>query len=107
MDRDGAWDAMERALAAWQDRGYDNRVAAQSVLTMPFYRPWLRLKDVKIPMLMIGATGDTVAPFVSDKVRRVGNPHVQVIEIDANHFDPYFDPLFPEVLGYQLRFLRR
>jgi hypothetical protein len=37
----------------------------------------------------------------------VGNPHVQVIEIDANHFDPYFDPLFPEVLAHQLKFLRR
>lgn len=68
----------------------------------------VRLRNhVKIPMLMIGATGDTVAPFVSDKVRRVGNPHVQVIEIDANHFDPYFDPLFPEVLAHQLTFLRR
>lgn len=107
MDRDGAWNAMEIALDALTGRGYDNRVAAKSVLTMPFYRPWLRLKDVKIPMLMIGATGDTVAPFVSDKVRRVGNPQVQVIEIDANHFDPYFDPLFPEVLAHQLKFLRR
>lgn len=107
MDRDGAWNAMELALAALTGRSYDNRVAAKSVLTMPLYRPWRRLKDVKIPMLMIGATGDTVAPFVSDKVRRVGNPNVQVIEIDANHFDPYFDPLFPEVLMHQLKFLRR
>ncbi len=107
MDRDGAWDAMEVALKTYPDHSYDNRVAAKSVLTMPLYRPWRRLKDVKIPMLMIGATGDTVAPFVSDKVRRVGNPHVQVIEIDANHFDPYFDPLFPEVLAHQLRFLLR
>lgn len=107
MDRDGAWDAMEIALAAWGDRAYDNRVAARSVHTMPFYRPWRRLKHVKIPMLMIGATGDTVAPFVADKVRRVGNPQVQVIEIDANHFDPYFDPLFPQVLAHQLRFLAR
>lgn len=38
---------------------------------------------------------------------RLRNPHVQVIEIDANHFDPYFDPLFPEVLAHQLTFLRR
>jgi pimeloyl-ACP methyl ester carboxylesterase len=107
MDRDGAWQAMELALEAWQGHRYDNRVTAQSVLTMPLYRPWLRLKDVKIPMLMIGATRDTVAPFVSDKVRRVGNPHVQVVEIDADHFDPYFDPLFPEVLAHQLKFLGR
>ena len=71
------------------------------------YRPWLRLKDVKVPMLMIGATGDTVAPLVSDKVKRVGNPQVRVIEIDANQFAPYFDPLFPMVLAHQLKFLRR
>ncbi|MCA7951375.1 alpha/beta hydrolase [Burkholderia seminalis] len=107
MDRDGAWDALEIALEDWKYGSYDNRVAAKSVLTMPFYRPWQRLKDVKIPMLMIGATRDTVAPFVSDKVHRAGNPHVRVIEIDANHFDPYFDPLFPEVLAHQLNFLRR
>ncbi|MEY4428907.1 MAG: hypothetical protein RLZZ182_1596 [Pseudomonadota bacterium] len=107
MDRDGGMDAMRAALAAHPDRKYDNRVAARSVLTMPFYRPWLRLKDVKIPMLMIGATGDTVAPFVSDKVKRVGNPNVQVIEVAANHFDPYFNPLFPEMLAHQLKFLRR
>lgn len=107
MDRDGGWDAMEAALATYPDHKYDNRVAARSVLPLPLYRPWQRLKDVKIPMLMIGATGDTVAPFVSDKVRRVGNPHVQVIEVHANHFDPYFDPLFPEMLAHQLKFLRR
>lgn len=107
MDRDGGWEALEAALAAHPDRKYDNRVAARSVLSMPLYRPWLRLKDVKIPMLMIGAMGDTVAPFVSDKVRQVGNPHVHVIEVDANHFDPYFDPLFPQMLAHQRQFLNR
>ncbi len=107
MDRDGGLQALQAALAAHPDRKYDNRVAARSVLPLPLYRPWLRLKDVQIPMLMIGATGDTVAPFVSDKVKRVGNPNVQVIEVAANHFDPYFDPLFPGMLAHQLKFLRR
>lgn len=107
MDRDGGWEAMELALAAWKDHGYDNRVAARSIYTMPLYRPWLRLKDVQIPMLMIGATRDTVAPFVSDKVYQVGNPNIEVIEVDANHFDPYFDPLFPKILALQLKFLLR
>ncbi len=107
MDRDGAWEAMELAQAALKDQGYDNRVAARSIYTMPLYRPWLRLKNVKVPMLMIGATRDTVAPFVSDKVYRVGNPNIKVVEIDADHFDPYFDPLFPEMLALQLKFLLR
>lgn len=107
MDRDGAWEALRLALDAWPGHAYDNRVAARSVLTMPLYRPWRRLKDVQVPMLMIGAKGDTVAPFVSDKVRRVGNPQIEVAEIEADHFDPYFDPLFQQVLGHQLRFLQR
>ena len=107
MDRDGAWDALQRALSAWPGRHYDNRVAARSALTMPFYRPWKRLKDVQVPLLILGATGDTVAPFVADKVARVGNPKLQVVEVDANHFDPYFEPLFPQVLQHQLAFLAR
>jgi hypothetical protein len=44
---------------------------------------------------------------VSDKVKRVGNPNVQVIEVSANHFDPYFEPLFPEMLVHQLKFLKK
>lgn len=107
MDRDGAWDAMTLGLEAEHDRAYDNRVAARSVLTMPFYRPWKKLKQVKVPMLMVGATRDTVAPFVSDKVRQVGNLVIEVVEIDADHFDPYFDPLFPSVVERQLGFLNQ
>jgi len=107
MDRDRAWDAMERALAALPGHRYDNRVAARSTLTMPFYRPWKRLGQVRVPLLIVGATRDTVAPFVADKVARVGNPQVQVIEVDADHFDPYFEPVFPQVLRHQLAFLER
>lgn len=107
MDRDQAWDALNKGLAAWPDRRYDNRVAARSVLTMPWYHPWKRLGQVDVPMLLIGARGDTVAPFVADKIARVGNPKLEVVEIDGNHFDPYFEPLFPGVRDLQLRFLQR
>ncbi|MDE2402902.1 MAG: alpha/beta hydrolase [Burkholderiales bacterium] len=105
MDRDKAWEALELALAALGKK-YDNRVSARSVLTMAPYRPWTRLKQVGVPMLIMGATADTVAPFVSGKVHRVNNPHLQVIEIAADHFDPYFDPVFPQMIERQLAFLR-
>lgn len=107
MDRDGAWEALNMALAEWPNRRYDNRVAARSTLTMPWYRPWKRLAQVDVPMLIIGARGDTVAPFVSDKIASVGNPKLEVVEIDGNHFDPYFEPVFPGVCDLQLRFLQR
>lgn len=105
MDRDQAWDALELGLAAHDNKKYVNLVTARSALTMAFYRPWTRLKDVKIPMLIVGATRDTVAPFVADKVRRVANPHLQVMQIEADHFDPYFEPYFPHAITPQLAFL--
>lgn len=106
MDRDRAWDALTTAIKALNDNKYDNRVTARSLLTVAFYRPWTRLKKVDLPMLIVGATRDTVAPFVSDKVRGVRNPNLQVIEMDADHFDPYFDPFFPQMIGHQLAFLK-
>ncbi|KXO82769.1 alpha/beta hydrolase [Acinetobacter venetianus] len=107
MDRDKAWEALQTALKAHDGKKYDNRVTARSLLTVSFYRPWKKLKDIKIPMLIIGATRDTVAPFVPEKIKSAGNPLLQVIEMDADHFDPYFEPYFPKTVGYQLKFLEQ
>ena len=105
MDRDNAWEALQMGLEAHPDAKYVNRVTARSVLTIGFYRPWTRLKDVQVPMLIVGATRDTVAPFVEDKVCKVANSHLSVVQIDADHFDPYFEPCFPDALKPQLGFL--
>lgn len=106
MDRDRAWDALQLGLAAHDGAKYVNKVTARSTLTIGFYRPWTRLRDVQVPMLIVGATHDTVAPFVADKIRRVANPHLRVVQIDADHFDPYFEPCFPHALQPQLDFLK-
>jgi len=105
MDRDRAWEALQLGLEAHSGAKYVNRVTARSTLTIGFYRPWTRLKDVHVPMLIVGATRDTVAPFVADKVRRVANPNLRVMQIDADHFDPYFEPFFPDAVAPQLHFL--
>src|SRR5690606_7090447 len=105
MDRDQAWNAMELTKEKL-NIDYDNRVTARSLLTMGFYRPWKRLKQVKVPMLIIGAKQDTVAPFVPEKIEKVKNPFLQVIEMEADHFDPYFEPYFSKNVGYQLNFLK-
>lgn len=113
MDRDGAAKAMQMGMQALTERGgtdaghYDNRVAARSLLTMGLYRPFKSLKDVKIPLLIVGATRDTVAPFVEERIRALGNPKIQMKTLDANHFEPYFEPALSLNLGYQLAFLKR
>jgi pimeloyl-ACP methyl ester carboxylesterase len=105
MDRDGAHHVLKR-VEATTGKPYDNRVAARSLLTMGGYRPLRALHAVAIPMLVIGATRDTVAPFPASKVAAIANPRIQIEMIDANHFDPYFEPVFDRAIQSQLAFLR-
>lgn len=105
MDRDDANKAMRLAECSI-GRRYDNRVAARSLMTMGPYRPFRRLKDIKVPTLLLGATEDTVAPFVESAIRNVRNPNITVVTVSANHFEPYFEPVFSEVIGKELEFLK-
>src|ERR1043165_4109574 len=90
MDRDGAALAMQKGQPAMVENlgaealPYDNRVAARSLLTMGLYRPFKSLKHVTIPMLIVGATRDTVAPFVEKRIRALGNPRIRIETLDAN-----------------------
>ncbi|SMB21964.1 putative Hydrolase, alpha/beta fold family [Sterolibacterium denitrificans] len=106
MDRDGAEAALHRDIER-VGISYDNRVAARSLLTMGPYRPFKALANIKVPTLLIGATRDTVAPFVEKKIRAIGNPCLRLETLDANHFDPYFEPAFSVNIGHQLSFLRQ
>lgn len=105
MDRDDANKALQLAEGSI-GRKYDNRVAARSLMTMGPYRPFKRLKDIKVPVLLLGATDDTVAPFDESAIRSVNNPHLRVATVKANHFEPYFEPVFSEVIGHELDFLK-
>ena len=112
MDRDGAAKALQRGLQAMVENGgpkageYDNRLAARSLLTMGLYRPFKSLKEVSIPLLIVGATRDTVAPFIAEKIRALKKPQIKLETLDANHFDPYFEPALSQNLGYQIAFLK-
>lgn len=87
-------------------RKYDNRVAARSLMTMGPYRPLKRLKEIQVPILLLGATEDTVAPFVASAISKVNNAYITVETVKANHFEPYFEPVFSEVIRKELEFLK-
>jgi pimeloyl-ACP methyl ester carboxylesterase len=105
MDRDDANKALQLAEGSIR-RKYDNRVAARSLMTMGPYRPFKRLKDIKVPTLLLGATEDTVAPFIERAIRKVNNPFIRVVSVRANHFEPYFEPVFSDVIAKELDFLK-
>ena len=104
MDRDDAGKALQLAEISI-GRRYDNRVAARSMMTMGPYRPFKRLKDIRIPTLLLGASQDSVAPFTESTLRKVNNPNLTITSIEANHFEPYFEPAFSGVIRQQLMFL--
>tara|TARA_R110001583_G_scaffold189121_2_gene351816 strand:- start:344 stop:1237 length:894 start_codon:yes stop_codon:yes gene_type:complete len=106
MDRDGAW-RVEEWIRANLTQLHDNRVAARSLATMAFYRPFKYLQSIRIPTLVIGATRDTVAPFDEDKVTRMSSEAIEIRTIDANHFDPYLEPWFAGNIKLQLDFATR
>ncbi|MEX1665439.1 alpha/beta hydrolase [Zhongshania arctica] len=106
MDRDGAW-RVEEWIRANLTQLNDNRVAARSLATMAFYRPFKYLQSIQIPTLVIGATRDTVAPFDEDKVKRMSSEAIEIRTIDANHFDPYLEPWFEGNIKLQLDFATR
>ena len=72
---------------------------------MGLYRPFKRLKDIRIPTLLIGGLRDTVAPFVEKKVRAVQNDCLRTATLDVNHFEPYWGNAFEKNIELQLRFL--
>ena len=75
------------------------------MMTMGPYRPFKRLKDIRIPTLLLGASQDSVAPFVESAIRKINNPNLTISSIEANHFEPYFEPAFSGVIRKQLAFL--
>lgn len=110
MNRDDAYSVlmrgMQQAGVANTDR-YDNRVTARSILNIGLYRPFKKLKDIKVQTLLLGGSRDSVAPFSAQKIERWNNPYLQYKTLDADHFEPYFEPCLSVNLGYQLAFLRQ
>src|SRR5690554_7190857 len=84
MDRDDAYQAMMLAKEATKS-DYDNRVTARSLLNMGPYRPGKRLKDIRVPLLIIGGTRDSVAPFDENTIRKANNPCIQIRTRSEEH----------------------
>jgi pimeloyl-ACP methyl ester carboxylesterase len=109
MNRDDAYSVlmrgMQQAGVANTDR-YDNRVTARSILNIGLYRPFKKLKHIKVQTLLLGGSRDSVAPFSAQKIERWNNPYLQYKTLDADHFEPYFEPCLRENLAYQLEFLK-
>lgn len=107
MNRDDAYDFFKQSLQQRQIAfsSYANQVTARSVFSIGLYRPIHQLKYIQIPTLLIGAVHDTVTPFNVAQITKYKNPQVQYQLLNANHFQPYFQPVLAKNIQYQLDFL--
>lgn len=86
---------------------YPAHVAARIVLRIGLYSPKRWAAGVLCPALVQIAEHDAITPraVAEATAARMANSTVKVY--DCGHFDPYVEPLFPQVVADQLAFLQQ
>ncbi|MFE0748641.1 alpha/beta hydrolase [Gordonia sp. NPDC058843] len=107
MTTEDADPALERmTAAAGLTRGeHPETVAARVLLRIGLYSPGRRAGRITCPTLIQVADDDAIAP--ADAARKVADriPSGRFKTYPGGHFEPYLEPLFPQVVGDQLDFL--
>lgn len=88
-------------------RATENKVAARVFLTLPFFTPGSRAKDIQAPTLVVAAENDGLIPI--GKVREVAKElrHGEYLELKgADHFSPYTGQLFEQIVARQTAFFK-
>lgn len=86
---------------------FDQRVAARFVFDAMRYSPGKHLRHLTMPTLLQVAANDLTTP-ASAALRSARGAKTVVLKIhDADHFDPYVEPLFSTIIAEQLDFLKQ
>lgn len=80
-------------------------VAARILLHIGRYSPIRTVARIACPVLIQVADGDDIAPAAAARAAAAKIPRSTVREYTGGHFDPYNDPLFPQVIRDVLDFL--
>jgi uncharacterized protein len=88
-------------------KAFDQRVAARFVLAAMRYSPGRQLRRLSMPVLLQVATSDQTTPASGALKSSRGATMVTVKTHEADHFDPYVEPLFSTFIAEQLDFLNQ
>jgi pimeloyl-ACP methyl ester carboxylesterase len=83
----------------------ENKVAARILMTLPWFKPASSAPHITAPVLVIAAENDGLIPVqgVRDMVKTL--MHGEYLELKgADHFSPYTQPLFEQVVARQTAF---
>ena len=107
FDTDDALYGKER-ITPREHVDWRNRVAARSLLGIPFHRPGRRAADIAIPLLLIAAEHDTQVPVAPILTVAEQAPKAELRRSRGGHYDVYEGgSAFGEVIEWEVEFLRR
>lgn len=86
---------------------FDQRVAARFVFDAMRYSPGKYLRHLTMPTLLQVANNDLTTPASAALRSARGAKTVTLKKHDADHFDPYIEPLFSTFIAEQLEFLEQ
>jgi fermentation-respiration switch protein FrsA (DUF1100 family) len=98
----------KHVMAPREPVDWHNRMAARSLLSLPFHRPVRRAAEIRIPILLIVAEHDAQAPVgpalaVADRA-----PAAELHRSTGGHYDVYDGgAAFDDVIEWEVDFLRR
>jgi pimeloyl-ACP methyl ester carboxylesterase len=71
--------------------GWKNLAPARTLAVMSFYNPISDVPDIRIPILFIAASNDTLCPasIVAKAASKAMHVSSRLVTIDASHFDMY------------------
>ncbi|MDE2419643.1 MAG: alpha/beta hydrolase [Gammaproteobacteria bacterium] len=86
---------------------FDQRVAARFVFDAMRYSPGKYLRHLTMPTLLQVANNDLTTPASAALRSARGAKTVTLKKHNADHFDPYIEPLFSTFIAEQLDFLKQ
>lgn len=102
-DADPAVDRL--ATASGLRRGeFPEHVAARILARIGFYSPRRHVRRVDCPTLVQIATRDAITPAATARRAAERIPQGRHLEYPCEHFDPYVDPYFEQIVADQLEF---
>jgi pimeloyl-ACP methyl ester carboxylesterase len=79
-------------------------VAARILARIGFYSPMRHARRITCPTLVQIATRDAITPAATARRAVERMPHGRYLEYPCEHFDPYVDPQFEQIVADQLEF---
>jgi fermentation-respiration switch protein FrsA (DUF1100 family) len=85
---------------------WPNLCPARILLLAPLYRPIRYAHLVRCPVLMTVADRDNLVSPQTAVLAASKMPNATVFHVDADHFEPYKEPIFSKVADRQAEFFR-